>query len=431
MALPTPPPYTNPIPNNPFYSLPAYVTRGAYYPITVGSGLNVDPVTAIMTSSGGGGGGVTGIFAGTGINVSASTGNVTITNTGVTSVAAGSGISVSTVGGVATVTNLNAGTVTSVNTGPGLTGGPFSTSGTISLASSGVSANTYTNPTITVDIYGRILNAVSTSSVTSISVTSPITISGTTTPTIGILPATTSQAGAVQLSDSVADAASVCAATTAAVKTAYDLAAAAIPKSCITAVGTLVTGTGPSAPLALPVGTNGQILAACSTCTGGLYWASTNVPPFGTPNYGSFYDITPSVPLTTPGTGQAVALGQTAGSNGISIQNTSEIHFSVDGTYNVQFSLQFEDSNASSDIVEVWVAKNGAALAYTNSKITLDGAGEAGLLAANIVDTFLATDYVEIYWGTVANTVTLSTLTSNVGGPDSPNAIVTVVPVGA
>jgi hypothetical protein len=159
-------------------------------------------------------------------------------------------------------------------------------------------------------------------------------------------------------------------------------------------------------------------------------WKSVN-SVLAAPIYGSFYDITPSVPLTTPGTGQAVALGQTAGSNGISIQNTSEIHFSVDGTYNVQFSLQFEDSNASSDIVEVWVSKNGTALAYTNSKITLDGAGEAGLLAANIVDTFLATDYVEIYWGTVANTVTLSTLTSNVGGPDSPNAIVTVVPVGA
>jgi hypothetical protein len=51
------------------------------------------------------------------------------------------------------------GTVTRVNTGAGLTGGPITGVGTISLGVSGVTAGSYTNPSITVDTYGRITSA--------------------------------------------------------------------------------------------------------------------------------------------------------------------------------------------------------------------------------------------------------------------------------
>jgi hypothetical protein len=163
-----------------------------------------------------------------------------------------------------------------------------------------------------------------------------------------------------------------------------------------------------------------------------MYWASITDPPFGSAIYGSFYDTTPSVPTNIPGTGQAVNLGSTTGANGVSIVDGSEIHFSVNGVYTVQYSLQFEDSNASADIIEVWVAKNGVAMPDTNSKITSQGSGKASLLTVSIVDSFLATDYIQIYWGSLSNTVTLSTLPSGLtNGPVSPNAIVTVTRVGA
>jgi hypothetical protein len=65
--------------------------------------------------------------------------------------------------GTVTWVSGSTGTVTSVGSGAGLTGGPITTSGILSLANSGVVPGTYgsgsTIPQLTVDQYGRITNA--------------------------------------------------------------------------------------------------------------------------------------------------------------------------------------------------------------------------------------------------------------------------------
>jgi hypothetical protein len=129
--------------------------------LTAGTGIGVSNGAGSITVSNSG---VTSAVAGTGISVSGSTGAVTITNSAPDKTVALTGAGTTAVTGTYpnfTITSNDAytGTVTSVTAGTGLTGGTITTSGTVALATSGVSAGSYTATNITVDAYGRITSA--------------------------------------------------------------------------------------------------------------------------------------------------------------------------------------------------------------------------------------------------------------------------------
>jgi hypothetical protein len=101
--------------------------------------------------------------------------------------------------------------------------------------------------------------------ITGITATSPLTGGGTSgAVTVGIQASSTTQSGAVQLSDSTSTTSSVLAATPTAVKSAYDLAAAAVPKSTVTTAGDVIYATGSSAVTRLGIGSAGQVLTVAS-----------------------------------------------------------------------------------------------------------------------------------------------------------------------
>jgi len=107
--------------------------------------------------------------------------------------------------------------------------------------------------------------------ITAVTVTAPITGGGTSGSVgIGISAATTSASGAVQLSDSTSTTSSVLASTPTATKAAYDLAAAATPKSLFTAKGSIVAASSGSTPANLTVGSDGSTIMADSAVSNGL-----------------------------------------------------------------------------------------------------------------------------------------------------------------
>jgi hypothetical protein len=104
--------------------------------------------------------------------------------------------------------------------------------------------------------------------ITAVNVTAPITGGGTSgAVTIGVSAASTSASGVVQLSDSTSTTSSVLASTPTATKSAYDLAAAAVPKSTVTTAGDVIYGTGSAAVTRLGIGTAGQVLTVNSGAT--------------------------------------------------------------------------------------------------------------------------------------------------------------------
>ncbi len=111
--------------------------------------------------------------------------------------------------------------------------------------------------------------------ITAVNVTAPITGGGTSgAVTIGVDAGTTLASGVVQLEDSTSSTSTTKAATPNSVKSAYDLANAAIAKALVDAKGDLIAATAADTPARLAVGTNGQVLTADSTAATGLKWAT-------------------------------------------------------------------------------------------------------------------------------------------------------------
>jgi len=148
---------------------------------------------------------------------------------------------------------------------------------------------------------------------------------------------------------------------------------------------------------------------------------------FSNPHYISAYDTTTQ---TISATGQEFLMkfNTTDVSNGISVVEDTKITVSKDGTYNIQFSAQVVESNASATDVYVWFKKNGVNIPYSTTKYTLKGSNEAAVIILNLIVKLNKNDYVQIGWS--SNRITSSLLyegpSTNPVKPAIPSVILTV-----
>ncbi len=120
--------------------------------------------------------------------------------------------------------------------------------------------------------------------------------------------------------------------------------------------------------------------------------------------FGAFYDTTDQIAGSTT-TAYPVTINSTTLSNGVSIENSSQITFGYDGVYNIQFSVQLSNNSNATQDIDIWFRKNGVDIANSNSRFGLAPRKSAGdpyhvIGSLNFVDSFLADDYVQLVWRT-------------------------------
>ena len=167
--------------------------------------------------------------------------------------------------------------------------------------------------------------------ITGITATSPLTGGGSSGAiTVGIQDATTSVKGSVQLSDSTSTTSSVLAATPTAVKSAYDLADAAIAKTTVTTAGDIIYRNA-TVPARLGIGTAGQVLTVNSGAT---------APQWSSPAGGGKVLQVVSAVITTATTIATTTMTDTAITLSITpTLNTSKVLVLINGLVNTTRSI--------------------------------------------------------------------------------------------
>jgi len=137
---------------------------------------------------------------------------------------------------------------------------------------------------------------------------------------------------------------------------------------------------------------------------------------------GEFYNSTTL--SGSAGVSQSIYLPTTGVSNGLSIQNNSQIVTTQTGTYNIQFSAQC-DAFGGADTIWIWFKKNEVNIADSASKLIMQN-NTAAIMTVNIFDNATAGDYYEVVWQNNAGTGILVADAATGNIPAVPSVIVTI-----
>ena len=153
--------------------------------------------------------------------------------------------------------------------------------------------------------------------------------------------------------------------------------------------------------------------------------------------YGSFVDLTDQT-IANVAVAYAVTFNTTELSSGVSLSNSSHINVTYEGVYNLQYSLQFKNTDNDGHDVDVWLKKNNNNINNTNSRFFLPARKSSGepshlIAALNIFVDMAANDYIEVMWNANTTAVSLEhyAAPSNPDRPAIPSAIVTLSFVSA
>jgi hypothetical protein len=133
----------------------------------------------------------------------------------------------------------------------------------------------------------------------------------------------------------------------------------------------------------------------------------------------------------------AITYDVTDVADSVYLAGNSKLTVTYPGVYNLQFSIQFANTDTQIHDVDVWAAVNGTNLDNSNSKFSVPnshGGTDGHLIAAlNLFLPMQASDYVELYWHTDDTNVLIEHLpaASSPTRPATPSVIATMSFVSA
>lgn len=154
----------------------------------------------------------------------------------------------------------------------------------------------------------------------------------------------------------------------------------------------------------------------------------------GRSDYGAFYDTTDQ-PLANVALAQVITINTTSLNNNVFLSAGSRINFPNAGVFNIQFSIQFTNNDTQIHDAVVWFRKNGTDISNSASIVSIPNkhGGIKGhfILALNLIETFNANDYVELWWSGTDLGLSLETLPAGAAPvyPASPSIIITATKV--
>jgi hypothetical protein len=148
--------------------------------------------------------------------------------------------------------------------------------------------------------------------------------------------------------------------------------------------------------------------------------------------YGAFQDSTDQTAASTT-VAYPMTFDTTDFSNGVYLSNSSRLNARNAGIYNVQFSVQLQNTDNAQHTVDIWFRKNGTNITASNSMFTVPARKSASIYghiiaAINYFVELAANDYVEIVWRTESTAVSIEQLPTQTSPtrPSTPSVIATM-----